>query len=450
MNKLLQRQIQKFWGTKEIPKELQPLLQVINDSYTHFEKDRKMLERSIELSSSEMVELNNKLRIETTELKKAHKEIGILFENIDAVYYSIDMIEKRVIQMSATCEKIYGYTRDEFIGNMNLWKEVIHPEDLYIITGQDDLLREGKSVTNVFRIIRKDKTIRWVETKIIPTLYPNGLLARIDGITSDVTELKKAEEKLGQKNRELLKINAELDRFVYSASHELRAPLASVLGLINLIRLDEDDQNKLRKLDMMQTSVERLDLFIRDIIAYSRNSRLKVDNEIIDFKQIIRECVQQLHYMPEMKKIKIVVRVEGNKHFISDKKRIEVIMNNFLSNAIKYHNIHKKDPFIHIYIKVDEEKAEIEISDNGIGIHASHLDQIFNMFFRATETKTGSGLGLFIVKEIIDKLQGTIRVSSIQGKGTSFFVTIPQKTESVGRRKKMMSGTKNFIPKSAA
>ncbi|MBA2498140.1 MAG: PAS domain-containing protein [Chitinophagaceae bacterium] len=195
MNKLLVRQIQKhFSEPDEIPDSFRKLLEVISESYDHYEKDRKLIERSIELSSDEMIELNAELRKEKEELKKAHKELKTLFENIDEVLFSVDMVSNKLLQMSAGCEKIYGYTLEEFLDDRDLWKKVIHPEDAHQISQQFNDLREGRAVFNQYRIIHKDKSIRWIENKVMPTLDKNGWIIRIDGVTSDITQRKKAEK----------------------------------------------------------------------------------------------------------------------------------------------------------------------------------------------------------------------------------------------------------------
>lgn len=128
-NKLLQRQIQKHFGTAEIPESITPLLKVISNSYDHYEKDRNMLERSIDLSSREMIELNTTLRKETDAVNKAHHELKNLLWNISEVFFSIDMRGFQLIQISAACEKVYGYTQAEFMSNTNLLKAVVLPED---------------------------------------------------------------------------------------------------------------------------------------------------------------------------------------------------------------------------------------------------------------------------------------------------------------------------------
>ena len=197
MNKLLQRQLLKYVGPEEtIPENFARLLDVISESYDHYEKDRKMIERSIELSSKEMVELNSELRNEKEELRKAHKELKTLFENIDEVLFSVDMISYQVIQMSAACEKVYGYTSADFFADGHLWQKVIHPEDMHIADRQLKVLKEGKHVLNQYRIIHKDKSIRWLENKITPTLDDAGKLIRMDGVTNDITLRKVAEQEL--------------------------------------------------------------------------------------------------------------------------------------------------------------------------------------------------------------------------------------------------------------
>lgn len=197
MNKLLARQILKHSSeTGDIPGSFKKLLEVISESYDHYEKDRKLIERSIELSSKEMIELNADLRKEKEELKKAHKELKTLFENIDEVLFSVDMVSHKLLQMSAGCEKIYGFTLEEFFDDRELWKKIIHPDDCYQIKPQFNELREGRYVFNQYRIIHKDKSIRWIENKVMPTLDEKGWIIRIDGVTSDITSRKLAEIEL--------------------------------------------------------------------------------------------------------------------------------------------------------------------------------------------------------------------------------------------------------------
>jgi signal transduction histidine kinase len=123
--------------------------------------------------------------------------------------------------------------------------------------------------------------------------------------------------------------------------------------------------------------------------------------------------------------IETQITVKQDNLFFTDKQRLTVALNNLISNAFRYYNPYQKQPFIHLFVEVFPQKAIIEIKDNGIGIGKEHLSRIFEMFYRATDRTTGSGLGLYIVKEVIDKLKGSVKVESELGRGTTFTIEIP-------------------------
>lgn len=244
-------------------------------------------------------------------------------------------------------------------------------------------------------------------------------------VLSDITESKKVENTLREKNYELLKTNEELDQFVYSTSHELRSPLMSVLGLINLLESENDIQEQSVYIEMIRETISRLDKIIHDIIDYSRNSRSDVIYENIDFESFIHKSIENYKYFEKFKNVKFNVHVKNGIPFLSDKKRIEIIFNNFISNSLKFHNYDQATPIVDIKVKTSPVNSVITISDNGSGIEEKHLPHLYEMFYRGTEKSTGSGIGLYIVKEIIDKLQGNIKVQSIAGKGTTFTIDLP-------------------------
>jgi PAS domain S-box-containing protein len=433
MNKLLARQVKKFLGEgATLPEGYAQLMAAVSDAYDHYEMDRQMLDRVMELSSREMVELNQKLRHEIEESRKTSSELEHLFRNIHEVFYSMDMRNFKILQMSDSCVRIYGFTSEELKRDPNLWMGAILEEDQQLIRELYAPMYAGKDLHHTHRIRHRDGSIKWVEIRITTTQGEDGMLDRIDGITIDVTERMEADAKLAQRNEELIKINAELsktnaelDRFVYSASHELRAPLTSVLGLITVARLQPLDEHCASLLEMMQTSVERLDIFIKDIVNYSRNSRMEIASEKIDFAEVIHDSLEQLRYMPEVQNITITTELKRNDEFFSDRKRITILLNNILSNAIKYHNPQAERPFIHISVEQSAAEATLEVRDNGVGIGEAYLDKIFTMFYRATQLQSGSGLGLYIVKEIVDKMNGHLSVHSQEGKGSTFQFRLP-------------------------
>ncbi|MBL7857849.1 MAG: hypothetical protein JNM57_09180 [Cyclobacteriaceae bacterium] len=226
-------------------------------------------------------------------------------------------------------------------------------------------------------------------------------------------------------NRELRKVNSELDRFVYSASHDLRAPLASILGLVSLARIDRahDVESYLQKIEK---SVQRLDGFVKDIVDFSRNARIEMTIQKIDFNLLIQEAIDNLKYLNDHNKIKIHLAMQGTQVFYTDPKRLSIILNNLIANAFKYYNPEIPNPYIKIGVVCEaNKKCIITIADNGIGIGPEHIESIFKMFYRANEQSQGSGLGLYIVHETVEKLRGTIKVQSALGKGSTFTVTLP-------------------------
>jgi signal transduction histidine kinase/ligand-binding sensor domain-containing protein len=229
-----------------------------------------------------------------------------------------------------------------------------------------------------------------------------------------------------KRNAELRKLNSELDRFVYSTSHDLRAPLSSILGLINLSRMEQG--NRELYLSMIEKSIHKLDEFIKEIIDYSRNARLEVHATEINFEEMVNSIVEDLVFMESTITIKKNIHITGNVPFNSDKTRVKIILSNLISNAIKYCDTTKAEPRVNINITHNSQQADIVISDNGIGIPPDQHADIFKMFYRGSELSKGSGLGLYIVKETIEKLGGTITVESEVGRGTSFEVKIPQLT----------------------
>ncbi len=248
---------------------------------------------------------------------------------------------------------------------------------------------------------------------------------RTKSLNEEISTRKETEDKLLLTNKELSKRNTELDNFVYSVSHDLRAPIASVLGLINLASKDNDPAMKNVYLEKINSSAIQQDNFIKEILDQSRNSRLEVKKEEILFDPLINDTFNQLKFATSTG-VAVEKAIEVNQvgPFYSDRWRLKVILNNIISNSIRYRN--GKAPVIKIMVNVSNKKATIEIQDNGRGIAKEHLENVYKMFYRATDDGAGSGLGLYIVKETVDKLQGAINIKSEEGKGTTVKLEIPE------------------------
>lgn len=229
-----------------------------------------------------------------------------------------------------------------------------------------------------------------------------------------------ADQALLQQQEELKKANQELDRFVYSISHDLRAPLASIKGLIQVANL-ENNQTKLTDyLKHIENRVNKLDDFVKEIIDYSRNTSTQVELTEIDFPSIVQEVIENLKFQDYAGQITFCTNYKITRTIHLDKSRLKIVLNNLISNAIKYADKKKAESIVTIDCQTLPHKTVLTISDNGIGIGEEHAPKIFTMFYRATDQAQGSGLGLYIVKEMIEKMHGQISLETDLGKGTSF------------------------------
>jgi len=243
-----------------------------------------------------------------------------------------------------------------------------------------------------------------------------------------------AEKKLREQNLELLsaneqlsKTNMELDNFVYSVSHNLRGPLASVLGLINILQMENRKKGIPANdvFNMIETSITRLDETMKEILDYSRNARMKPMIQLVNIKAVFNACIEKLKYEPHFNRIIKHCIIETRKPFYSDVYRISVIFQNLISNAIRYQDPGKEKSYLQVKGSASDTEISIVFSDNGIGISKDQIPFVFNMFHRSTERSNGAGLGLYIVKEAVEKLNGKIKLETQLGEGATFKITLP-------------------------
>ncbi len=262
-------------------------------------------------------------------------------------------------------------------------------------------------------------------------IMPFLVYAIIRSHSESEKELKESEKKLKLQNEELQRINIELDQFAYSVSHDLRAPIASVLGLVNLSKIDTDIAQLKIYNQLKEENLLKLDGFIDDILHHSRNSRIEVVHEEIDFDTLLAELIAQHRYVQNASGIHTSVNIDRKAVFYSDSYRLNIILNNLLSNAFRYCDSKKEKQTIDIDVSITDQMGVLKIKDNGKGIENEHLHKIFNMFYRADIESKGSGLGLYLVKECLKKIEGNISVNSEYGIYTEFIVQIPNKKPAI-------------------
>lgn len=353
-------------------------------------------------------------------IKKNETLFSQLFQNVPMAVVMLDENGK-VFQVNSGFEQMFGYSRSELRGhNLN---DFIVPEELRN-EGIDlnNLIASNKVVS--IETIRKHRSGTLVSVILcgVPVMMENQTIG-IYGVYVDITDRKRVEEELKIRN-------TELDNFVYKVSHDLRAPLSSVLGLVNLARLPGNNDNPMDYIDIIGEKVQALDHFIGDVLSHSKNLKMEVNISNVSLEEIISQTFTELGYLEGAKQMRRCVKIEGIE-FYSDQWRISEIFRNLISNAIKYRQLSMEASEVEIKIHVDHLRADISFSDNGIGIDEGNLSKIFDMFYRATEQSDGSGIGLYIVKNAVDKLGGQITVASKPGHGTRFNILLPNRINSI-------------------
>jgi PAS domain S-box-containing protein len=406
----------------------------VDESDLHFEMVTafSILQEDVEEIIREYKELNQNLELKVAErivdyIDKESNLRSILdnsdrvtwlmntrFELIDFNAAFLKEVKSRYKSNPKINDSILDIIEDE--RERNIWKERFEST----LKGKAGIYLDQETV---------DGDERVYEIKTFP-IKEIGKIKGVSVFVEDITQLKHSQLKLIEKNRDLQKVNSELDSFVYRVSHDLRAPLTSILGLISLMKLESNPDKLAEYIQLQEKSIYKLDLFIKEIINLSRNSRLGVTASKIDFEKLINEIFDEQTYSASFAKVERIVEVENDISFYTDRQRLSIILNNLISNGLKYVSPHEKNPFVKVRVSLaDDEKCMIEVSDNGIGISEIHLPKIFEMFFRATQDFTGSGLGLYIVKETVEKLKGKVTVKSTMRQGSIFKVVLPNLKE---------------------
>jgi len=364
------------------------------------------------------ISASDETAIHKAQLELRHKEERFrgLVEHSKDIFLII--IGQTTTYVSSNINEVLGYDPQEF--TQYELEDLVHADDLPI--RWNELGAPGNHQMFEYRIRNKNGNWQWMEGFCV-NLSDVESIGGLVFTSRDVTDRKIAEDKLRKQFEELEKTNYELDHFVYSVSHDLRAPLSSILGLINVAEMEKSEE--LPFLGMIKGRVNHLDGFIKDILDYSRNARTELESEIIDFSQLFEETKDNLKLVSGFERLTIKFNLNDQILFYSDSTRLGIILNNLVSNAIKFQNYLRPDPTISITITANEHKAEIIATDNGIGIGPEHMSKIFDMFYRATDKSKGSGLGLYIVKETVAKLHGTIKAKSKPGEFTTFEIVIP-------------------------
>jgi len=285
-----------------------------------------------------------------------------------------------------------------------------HPEVIRI------LLTGFADIENVVQAINKGHVYRYL-TK--PWNEDDIRFAIENG-----AELYQTKLNLKVKMETLQRTNEELNRFIYSTSHDLRAPIATSLGIVNIAEMEINDHQSLEYFQIIKESLLRIDDYIKNILNYYRNNRFESTRNKVNIKEVIDEVIDSLSATISLYKATINIDVDENLVWLLDDFRLRIILNNLLSNAINFKRP-DVDLVIKVSAKVENDTLSMRVADNGMGIEEEVQSKIFKMFFRGTHKVYGTGLGLYIVKEAVREMNGKISLSSAFGEGTSFDLTFP-------------------------
>ncbi|HEY4798938.1 MAG TPA: PAS domain S-box protein, partial [Bacteroidia bacterium] len=353
------------------------------------------------------------------QLTQSNEVLSNIFNSLEKeTFWSRDLTTGKMIYVSPGVEKLVGRHVVEFMQDEKKWIDVVHPDDRDTLIAALRQTENGKSFSLDFRAVLPDESVKWIHANVI-SIVENGKAVRVNGSLYDMTEVKLLNEQLNEKVQ-------DMNMFIYRASHDLRGPLASILGLSALGKTESASNEQMNfYFDKINFSISRLDMIIQELSKIGRIIQVPVKIESVDLKKEIPEIIDSLRALPNSSKIKFEILIDTPK-INSDKVFLIMILQNLIANAINYSDTRKSTRMITIRAFESMGGNVLVVSDNGIGIESELQKKVFDMFYRGNESSTGTGLGLYIVKQTVQKLGGRIKLSSEKGKGTSFTIILPQ------------------------
>ncbi|WKK81615.1 sensor histidine kinase [Marivirga arenosa] len=297
-------------------------------------------------------------------------------------------------------------------------------KDLFInIEDWEDLLYKlnNKKYPNNFTYLLKSSSYQNIFVSIT-ILVKDGYLY---WLIRDISLGQKQKEEIDHQRALLEKSKIEMDRIIYSASHDLRSPISSILGLLNLLELPHSKTENSEYISLIRSSILKLDNIVQNLGRISKNSNEVVKDEKIDFENLLDQINLEFSNHPNYDEIKYQHSIIDQYVFYNDINRVKLVLYNLLKNCYDFYDKNKSYNFIDLEVFCLCDKAIIKLFDNGIGISKNTVSKVFDLFYRGSDRSKGSGLGLFETKEIIIKLNGKITLNSEYTIGTSIEVEIP-------------------------
>lgn len=460
---LLSRQVRRHLGSGALTPEIEAFIEAVDSAYRQFDDDREMLERSLELSSKELLEANMDLRNLLEELreevrrrtmrldtevgarKKAEDKYRQMFESaLEGIFHVT--VDGQIRDANPAYARILGYdSPDEVIRELkDVQKQIyVRPEDRERFL--DTLRTEGKVEGYEVELYTRDRQRAWISIRARAVHDVNGDFVGIQGMILDVTERRRYEAALREAKEQAEAASVLISNFLSMVSHELRTPLTSVLGFAKMVRKklqgqirprlqgrDEAVDNTLRQMDTNLAIIldegERLTELINDVLDLSKleSGQIQWNLGPVDVLQVLRRARNSLSVLAGKKGLVLEIEAPPDlPRVFGDRDRIVQVLINLLSNAVKF----TERGAITCRARLDGQFVVLSVRDEGVGIPEGNIRDIFDKFKQLGDTLTGkpkgTGLGLAICKEIVEQHGGRIWVRSTPGKGSEFFFMLP-------------------------
>ena len=359
-------------------------------------------------------------------LKESEERFRNLADQLPHFIWMINAEELKVTYANKTFLDFLGLQKTEdFLGT--IWQSFIHPGDLALANTRYKEAVESKSSYELECRFLESSTnqYRWFMIKGVPRFEANNQLAGYIGSAVDIHMQKTMHEQMELKNNQLVRTNNDLDNFIYTASHDLKAPMSNIEGLLHSLRDTLQAEQSITSdtdliLELMENSVLRFKNTILDLTEISKVQKdAEEDQKEINLRELLEDVRVSIHDQISNSKAFIEADFLRAPFIVFSRKNLKSIIYNLVSNAIKY-----RDPTRYPYITISSEPLEdfvlITIKDNGLGIGEKNLDKVFSMFKRFHDHVEGTGIGLYIVKRIIDNAGGKIELESKVGEGSTF------------------------------